>query len=115
MEVLFYLNTNYIYIISSHSPHGECGLKYGIGMIISGSTLSLPTRGVWIEIGMLWLNLMPYPSLPTRGVWIEIHPSFAPMPDAQSLPTRGVWIEINTHTQLGAGRYPVTPHTGSVD
>ena len=35
MEVLFYLNTNYIYIISSLSPHGECGLKYACGYTIA--------------------------------------------------------------------------------
>ena len=50
MEVLFYLNTNYIYIISSHSPHGECGLKYIVGRLLLGRPGSLPTRGVWIEI-----------------------------------------------------------------
>ena len=36
-----------------HSPHGECGLKFLRNGLIVCPTLSLPTRGVWIEIGNL--------------------------------------------------------------
>ena len=55
-----------------HSPRGECGLKFGNAKIFGGVTMSLPSRGVWVEIvlfvdevGMIW-------SLPSRGVWVEI-------------------------------------------
>ena len=34
----------------SHSPHGECGLKFPTIKGSPASGASLPTRGVWIEI-----------------------------------------------------------------
>ena len=79
--------------------------------------VSLPTRGAWIEMGLLgWLRVLEV-SLPTRGAWIEIsdipanYDSATVAPHAgsvdrnkvikihkvlylTSLPTRGAWIEI---------------------
>ena len=58
--------------MSSHSPHGECGLKLGGVEIDNNWRLSLPAWGVWIEtqasIHGRWLRLT---SLPAWGVWIE--------------------------------------------
>ena len=68
MEVLFYLNTNYIYIISSHSPHGECGLKYNSFAAFAATRIkSLPTRGVWIEIYDRGKTLVPVAVTPHTG------------------------------------------------
>ena len=57
----------------SRSPHGERGLKFfDVGQNAPG-TLSLPTRGAWIEISqILEITGALYLSLPTRGAWIEI-------------------------------------------
>ena len=56
-----------------HSPHGECGLKSKGSSAHSGTSGSLPTRGVWIEIAAVkGLEAARIRSLPTRGVWIEI-------------------------------------------
>ena len=33
-----------------HSPQGECGLKYGVSVRRAQPVLSLPARGVWIEM-----------------------------------------------------------------
>ena len=35
--------------------------------------VSLPTRGAWIEIVMIYFIRGDFRSLPTRGAWIEIH------------------------------------------
>ena len=35
---------------SSHSPQGECGLKFPYRKLFLAPVLSLPARGVWIEI-----------------------------------------------------------------
>ena len=53
-------------------------------------------------------------SLPTRGVWIEIPEEAEQRQNMRSLPTRGVWIEmyILAHEY---GKRIVAPHTGSVD
>ena len=77
--------------------------------------LSLPTRGVWIEITTYAL-IQPYgtSSLPTRGVWIEIDCCCDIEKSAMSLPTRGVWIEI-IERKIYEDSAKVTPHTGSVD
>ena len=73
MEVLFYLNTNYIYIISSHSPHGECGLKCGLRDGPKRITSGHSPHG---ECGLKYFPAgrpnAPSWSLPTRGVWIEM-------------------------------------------
>gem|GEM_PF-4239542 len=36
--------------VDSHSPCGECGLKFGLKLIDNAEKVSLPMRGVWIEI-----------------------------------------------------------------
>ena len=57
---------------AGRSPQGECGLKCPISSNAFRRSLSLPARGVWIEIDV-WMALDPYHwSLPVRGVWIEM-------------------------------------------
>ena len=56
--------------------------------------MSLPTRGVWIEIPNVALRAAVRASLPTRGVWIEMRSPLDVDNMVGSLPTRGVWIEI---------------------
>ena len=34
----------------SHSPHGECGLKFYVLYDLLNLLESLPARGVWVEI-----------------------------------------------------------------
>ncbi len=53
-------------------------------------------------------------SLPSRGAWIEIHQTTAGRSPCPSLPSRGAWIEIGAGNRghLLAG---VAPLTGSVD
>ena len=100
------------------SPHGERGLKYAILRRQPLRSMSLPSRGAWIEIksvciiGLLVASRSPHGerglklcrkgvtllvvlSLPSRGAWIEIFiPSYATS-KALSLPSRGAWIEIH--------------------
>ena len=58
-------------------------------------TKSLPARGVWIEIPLFYFTTYLFPSLPARGVWIEIAKISAMATVlVGSLPARGVWIEI---------------------
>ena len=57
---------------------------------------------------------VPYLSLPARGVWIEIAARDAGRSPAASLPARGVWIEM----VRSAPKYlkgEVAPRKGSVD
>ena len=54
------------------SPHGERGLKFFIFYHLGKLTLSLPTRGAWIEIPSGGWSIGTIASLPTRGAWIEI-------------------------------------------
>ena len=57
--------------------------------------MSLPARGVWIEIGIESGISPAYgTSLPARGVWIEIALSRWKARKPRSLPARGVWIEM---------------------
>ena len=61
------------------------------------NNLSLPTRGAWIEITLIYiLELTEKMSLPTRGAWIEMLVLVIGLIVLLSLPTRGAWIEI-TH------------------
>ena len=100
------------------SPHGERGLKFFIFYHLGKLTLSLPTRGAWIEIPSGGWSIGTIASLPTRGAWIEIAVHGAEVAVALrrsphgerglkssnlrfkqasalvSLPTRGAWIEI---------------------
>ena len=57
--------------------------------------LSLPSRGAWIEIGVLVTCSPAAGSLPSRGAWIEIF-RFCQWHKitSESLPSRGAWIEI---------------------
>ena len=76
---------------------------------------SLPSRGVWIEIGeiaVIWANPL---SLPSRGVWIEIGLTGKPKSCCgRSLPSRGVWIEILVEHIVNM-KLSVAPLAGSVD
>ena len=77
--------------------------------------MSLPARGVWIEITshQSWYNAVG--SLPARGVWIEIFGPFGrAIALAASLLARGVWIEI-TKQALDSLGTSVTPRKGSVN
>ena len=59
------------------------------------STMSLPSRGAWIEIvtgTVRWAATAA--SLPSRGAWIEITLSVMLIGLPLSLPSRGAWIEI---------------------
>ncbi len=53
-------------------------------------------------------------SLPARGVWIEILKQKNRYGVCLSLPARGVWIEILTHCPVSCA-IGVTPRKGSVD
>ena len=53
-------------------------------------------------------------SLPARGVWIEIVQDFEQLDGHGSLPARGVWIEIQNTCPI-TGIEPVAPRKGSVD
>ena len=80
-------------------------------------TESLPTWGVWIEIGFTADDAtVTEASLPTWGVWIEIadENGIAELRIA-SLPTWGVWIEILKAWQPRKNCQKVAPHMGSVD
>ena len=76
--------------------------------------MSLPSRGVWIEIPLCVFGRVSFASLPSRGVWIEIFPKIIMKFTTRSLPSRGVWIEIDS----GQSFHPesaVAPLAGSVD
>ena len=100
--------------------------------------MSLPARGVWIEMRNMSLqairasrrsprgecglkffhdiaSYMYYLSLPARGVWIEItSPARLFAVTIWSLPARGVWIEIVDQDD-SRGPPRVAPREGSVD
>ena len=50
-----------------HSPHGECGLKYHPFVQIRHAGLSLPARGVWVEISGRTHILPSAPVTPRTG------------------------------------------------
>ena len=60
-------------VLSSRSPHGECGLKSAEVEILGYVPTSLPAWGVWIEIYGNTVASGNYTSLPAWGVWIEIY------------------------------------------
>ena len=77
--------------------------------------MSLPARGVWIEI-----EYLPYLFTPRKGhspqgeCGLKYQCEVAVVGPVQSLPARGVWIEISgesDHTAPGG----VTPRKGSVN
>ena len=57
---------------ASHSPHGECGLKFLIDESSRVLPLSLPAWGVWVEIFGCFDLRGSFASLPAWGVWVEI-------------------------------------------
>ena len=70
---------------------------------------------MWIEISAEAKELYEHAvSLPSRGVWIEIVVSRIVSRRAVSLPSRGVWIEIIL-VFYTISRRPVAPLAGSVD
>ena len=81
-------------LMFGRSPHGERGLKSLLWRLYAPHTLSLPTRGAWIEIIRAAFQLVFQESLPTRGAWIEIAFFGLRFLRKGSLPTRGAWIEI---------------------
>ena len=106
-----------------HSPRGECGLKllFASAAILILDT-SLPARGVWIEIGLVFLIYRSKSCHSPRGecglklskVLMNTTKILSHSPRGecglklidvdlvnntlQSLPARGVWIEILMHT-----------------
>ena len=52
---------------SSHSPQGECGLKLDIAGDGIMCYVSLPARGVWIEIGRWYEWKMDTTVTPRKG------------------------------------------------
>ena len=58
--------------ITGRSPRGECGLKLLGFQHYSRGILSLPSRGVWIEMMLSSTVSVTFWSLPSRGVWIEM-------------------------------------------
>ena len=89
-----------------------------LGVRGNGQPTSLPSRGAWIEISWIIIELMMIKSLPSRGAWIEIRIggdlmklrlSRSPRGERglksqfvqarlklSSLPSRGAWIEISS-------------------
>ena len=94
MEVLFYLNTNYIYIISSHSPHGECGLK---SVVVDLAGMSIARHSPHGECGLKCLLFI------VRYTWDGGH---SPHGEC-GLKSKDLYKRIDNVL--------VTPHTGSVD
>ena len=76
--------------------------------------MSLPARGVWIEIVRAADSLRHGASLPARGVWIEMSGANKFETKNVSLPARGVWIEMG-YPRQSTRETPVTPREGSVD
>ena len=77
--------------------------------------LSLPTRGAWIEIKIIWTCWNISAVAPHTGSVDWNHYGAAVCASHwMSLPTRGAWIEIFFHLQ-SISCYVVAPHTGSVD
>ena len=54
------------------SPQGERGLKLDHAQNLLIGVGSLPARGAWIEISVVYTPIREPSSLPARGAWIEI-------------------------------------------
>ena len=116
---------------------GSVDRNWKIWTVLLRSTLSLPSRGAWIEIQLFHAVAVVGKSLPSRGAWIEIQlyrdwqpPGLvAPLAgsvdrnfsaatsthqNCASLPSRGAWIEIGPG-RCGGPADPVAPLAGSVD
>ena len=77
-------------------------------------SVSLPSRGAWIEIISTAALLTKIMSLPSRGAWIEIIRIPHAAVEDMSLPSRGAWIEIKATNSKGLA-VGVAPLAGSVD
>ena len=51
----------------SRSPQGECGLKFQRVVDEAGAVVSLPARGVWIEIQLDLPTDLPTDVTPRKG------------------------------------------------
>ena len=80
---------------TGRSPQGECGLK----LHVTVEHVQFRRRSPQGECGLKWDELgrqrLALVSLPARGVWIEITKNISVTTcTGVSLPARGVWIEI---------------------
>ena len=50
-----------------HSPQGECGLKYKLRIALGAQVMSLPARGVWIEMPRLDHRVLAMLVTPRKG------------------------------------------------
>jgi hypothetical protein len=97
------------------SPHGEGGLKFRGITRIEEDVKSLPARGGWIEMQVVYSFAVDVlASLPARGGWIEMTKPPPLALYAWSLPARGGWIEIALRRGL-MHKLSVPPRTGRVD
>ena len=78
----------------SHSPHGECGLKFSMYVLALIYLASLPAWGVRVEICGTILVREDGLSLPAWGVRVEIATLPARRGSRSSLPAWGVRVEI---------------------
>ena len=85
--------------LTSHTPHGVCGLKQRDFEIGHAERMSHPTRGVWIETCLTASRHTGSVSHPTRGVWIETW---------KFLPN---WSDDLGHTPHGVCGLKQTDHT----
>ena len=84
-----------------------------VRIVLGSLHLSLPARGVWVEMSSVIDFAVSVLSLPARGVWVEIRGFQAQGFSILSLPARGVWVEIK-RVQEQLPFEGVTPRTGSV-
>jgi len=100
---------------NGRSPHGERGLKFLPRLCRRVTRGRSPHGERGLKLTDYNINNILSLSLPTRGAWIEMRRDLRRGGDRQeSLPTRGAWIEITPVTPAyRTGR--VAPHTGSVD
>ena len=50
-----------------HSPQGECGLKFSNRILEFAAVMSLPARGVWIEIAASHASRYALAVTPRKG------------------------------------------------
>ena len=97
----------------SHSPQGECGLKLLCVQHRGVQALSLPTRGVRVEIRSLrGTRLHARSHSPQGECGLKWYAPITPSDRIASLPTRGVRVEIPRASST-ACTPEVTPHKGS--
>ena len=102
--------------VSGPSPHGEGGLKYTFQMKRRRASVSLPTRGGWIEMTDIKTSKTPTgcPSPHGEG-GLKLGGIIKAGAVILSLPTRGGWIEMDHLPGPGSICPGVPPHTGRVD